>query len=145
MTTSVIAPVNTPVNTPMIDAIPLLQDFLHQSARLMPDKEAVVCQKQRFTFADIERQSNALAHALVGSGVQRGDRVVVYADNIIETVISFWAVLKANAVVSIVNPLTKGDKLRYLLDDCRAVAMITDAHLGRVFGEVAKTARHLKT
>ena len=46
--------------------------------------------------------------------------MVVFADNTLETVVSFWAVLKANAVVSIVNPLTKADKLAYLLNDCRA-------------------------
>jgi len=129
----------------MIEAIPLLQDFLHRSAQRLPTKEAVVCQKKRFTFAEVEAQSNALAHTLAANGVQRGDRVVVFADNTIETVISFWAVLKANAVVSVVNPLTKGDKLRYLLDDCRAVAMITDAHLSRVFVDVAKGASHLRT
>ena len=42
---------------------------------------------------------------------------------------SFWAVLKANAVVSIVNPLTKADKLEYLLNDCRPAAFITDEHI----------------
>ena len=46
--------------------------------------------------------------------------MIVFADNTVETVVAFWAVLKANAVVSIVNPLTKADKLAYLLNDCRA-------------------------
>ena len=36
------------------------------------------------------------------NGVGRGDRVVIYADNTVECVVSFWAVLKANAVVSFV-------------------------------------------
>ena len=55
--------------------------------------------------------------------------MIVFADNTVETVVAFWAVLKANAVVSIVNPLTKGDKLAYLLNDCRPAALITDEHL----------------
>ena len=38
----------------------------------------------------------------------------MFGDNTVETVVAFWAVLKANAVVSIVNPLTKADKLEYL-------------------------------
>ncbi len=129
----------------MIEAIPLLHDFLHLSARRSPDKVALVCQKRRLTFAELDAQSNALANTLVASGVQRGDRIVIFADNTVETVVAFWAVLKANAVVSVVNPLTKADKLIYLLDDCRAVAMITDAHLTRVFADVVKEARHLRT
>jgi acyl-CoA synthetase (AMP-forming)/AMP-acid ligase II len=42
-------------------------------------------------------------------------------------------VLKANAVVSMVNPLTKADKLAYLINDCRATALITDSHLANVY------------
>ena len=129
----------------MDEAIPLLHDFLSRSAARLPDKVALVCQKQRVTYAEIHARSNALAHALVHKGVQRGDRVVVFADNTVETVVSFWAVLKANAVVSIVNPLTKADKLRYLLDDCRASALITDGHLTRVFADVAASSKHLRT
>jgi acyl-CoA synthetase (AMP-forming)/AMP-acid ligase II len=46
--------------------------------------------------------------------------------------------------VSIVNPLTKSDKLAYLLNDCRPTALITDKHLERVFSTPAQNCRHLK-
>ena len=78
-------------------------------------------------------------------GVQRGDRVVVFADNTVETVVSFWATLKANAVITIVNPLTKADKLAYLLNDCRAVALVSDGHITPIFAEAAAHVAHLKT
>src|SRR3954470_18734654 len=126
-----------------MNAIPLLHDFLIESARRLPDKVALVCQKQRLTYAEIDRRSNALAHALVRRGVERGDRVVVFADNTVETVVSFWGVLKANAVVSIVNPLTKADKLAYLLNDCRATALISDGHLTPVWADAARKSPHL--
>src|SRR4029453_16005127 len=104
----------------------MLHDYLKAS-----DKIALVCAGQRLTYREIDERSNALANSLVAGGVERGARVVVFADNTVETVISFWAVLKANAVVSIVNPLTKSDKLAYLLNDCRPTALITDKHLER--------------
>ena len=129
----------------MHQGIPLLHDYLIESARRLPDKVALVCAKQRYTYAELDARSNALAHALVRRGVARGDRVIVFADNTAETVVSFWGVLKANAVVSIVNPMTKADKLGYYLNDCRAVAMITDGHLAGVFGESARRAPHLRT
>jgi amino acid adenylation domain-containing protein len=127
-----------------MNAIPLLHDFLIESARRLPDKVALVCQKKRLTYGEIERRSNALAHALVKRGVARGDRVIVFADNTVETVVSFWGVLKANAVVSIVNPLTKVDKLAYLLNDCRATALITDGHLTPAFAPAAAKSEHLR-
>lgn len=124
--------------------VPLLHDYLMQSARELPDKIALVCMKQRLTYAEIDTRSNALAHSLIAAGVERGDRVVIFADNTIETVISFWAILKANAVVSIINPLTKSDKFSYFLNDCRPTALITDAHVYSVFGDPARACSHLR-
>ena len=129
----------------MHDAIPLLHDYLSNSAKLSPDKVALVCGKNRLTYAEIDTRANALARHLAGAGVQRGDRVIVFADNTPETVIAFWAALKANAVVSVVNPQTKANKLRYLLKDCRPAALVTDQHLYGVFAEPARECPHLRT
>ncbi len=128
----------------MHGAIPQLQDYLESAARQQPDKVALVCAKQRLTYAELDRRSNALAHTLQERGVMRGDRVLVFADNTVQTVVSFWAVLKASAVVSIVNPLTKADKLAYLLKDCRAAALISDAHLAKVYSGAAGQSEHLQ-
>lgn len=130
--------------TPPHGAVPLLHDYLLHSARVLPEKVALVCAKQRLTYAELDARSNALAHDLAAAGVQRGDRVVIFADNTVETVISFWAALKANAVVCIVNPLTKRDKLAYLLNDCRPTALITDSHLDAVYAAPARACPHLR-
>jgi amino acid adenylation domain-containing protein len=124
---------------PLHGAVPLLDDYLTAAAARLPEKIALVCGKQRLTYGELDARSNALANTLVACGVRRGDRVIVFADNTIETVVSFWAVLKADAVVSIVNPLTKADKLQYLIDDCRPSALITDAHLYRIWREPARS------
>jgi amino acid adenylation domain-containing protein len=120
----------------------LLHDYLTQSAQRLPDKVALVCGEQRVTYGELEARSNALAHTLRSRGVARGDRVVVFADNTVEAAVSFWGVLKADAVVSPVNPLTKADKLKYYLNDSRAAALITDAHLAPVFERAP--SEHLK-
>jgi len=124
--------------------VPLLHDYLLHSARVLPDKVALVCKQQRVTYSELDARSNALAHTLIGCGVRRGDRVVVFADNTVETVVSFWAALKANSVACIVNPLTKSDKLSYLLNDCRPAALITDQHLYPTFVEPTLTCQHLR-
>ena len=106
----------------------MLHDYLKAS-----EKIALVCGGQRLSYREIDERSNALANSLAAAGVERGDRVIVFADNTVETVISFWAVLKANAVVSIVNPLTKSDKLAYLLNDSRSSCLITTQALRGVW------------
>ncbi|MES0029129.1 class I adenylate-forming enzyme family protein [Mesorhizobium sp. M0040] len=128
----------------MHGAVPLLRDYLTHSASRLGEKVALVCGNQRVTYGDLDMRSNAIAHHLTDAGIARGDRVVVFADNTVEAVIAFWAVLKANAVVCIVNPLTKSDKLDYLLNDCRPTALITDKHLHSIFREPARNCPSLR-
>lgn len=120
--------------TAIHDHVPLLHDYILRSGQTLPDKVALVCGKHRATYREIDERSNALAHTLVEVGVVPGDRVFVFADNTVEAVISFWGVLKANAVVSILNPLSKADKLGYLIDDCSPSVLISDAHLFSAWG-----------
>lgn len=126
-------------------AVPLLHDYLQESARRLPDKVALVCGDSCFTYATLDRWSDGLAATLAERGVQRGDRVIVFADNGVEAAVSFWAVLKANAVVSMVNPLTKADKLSYYLNDSRATALIADAQLWRELMPAVGKSRFLMT
>ncbi len=128
----------------MTDAIPLLHDYLNHSARRLPSKVALVCGDRRLTYSELELRSNALAHALIRRGVARGDRVIVFAENTAEAVISFWAVLKANAVVVMVNPQTRADKLAYYLNDCRAAALISEGRLSSEFIPAMARTPHLR-
>src|SRR5262245_38707070 len=57
-------------------AVPLLYDYLIDTARRLPEKIALVSKQARLTYAEIDRRSNALAHALCARGVARGDRVI---------------------------------------------------------------------
>ncbi|HTP25022.1 MAG TPA: AMP-binding protein, partial [Anaeromyxobacteraceae bacterium] len=123
-----------------------LHDLLHRTASRLPDKVAVTCRGCSVTYRMLEEQSNALAHALRNRGVARGDRVIIFADNSPEAATAFFGVLKADAVVSVVNPLTKAEKLRYILDDSAATALVTDANLSTVVhSAVAGSAGHLRT
>jgi amino acid adenylation domain-containing protein len=106
-----------------------LEDFLRNTARRLPEKLALVAGEERLTYRDIDGRSDRLARALVSRGVRRADRVVVYADNSPETVVAVWATLKAGAIFSVVNPTTKLEKLAYILNNCRASAVITQQRL----------------
>src|SRR6185437_13839422 len=124
-------------------AVPLLHDFLGDSARRLPEKVALVAGDTQLTYAEIDRRANALATTLVQRGVERGDRVLVFADNGPEAVVAFWAALKANAVVSMINPQTKADKLAYMLADSGAKALVTQAKLAPVYRAAVARAPEL--
>lgn len=109
-----------------------VEQFLIQSALHHPTKTALVCEGTRLTFAEIDALSNRLAHALRRRGLKRGDRVVIFLDNCAEAVISIFAVLKAGGVFTPINPSTKADKLAFVLNNCRARAIIAQPRLAAV-------------
>ena len=116
----------TSVATPCRHAV-LVQDFLELSAARLPDKVALVCDGRRLTYAEIDSAANRLARAMVGLGVRRGDRVAIHLPNSVEAVVSIFAILKAGAAFVVINPTTKRDKLIYILNNCRATALVTEA------------------
>lgn len=105
-----------------------LDSFLERSARLWPDKTALVCGNDRLSYAALEASANRLACALAAEGIQRGDRVAIHLDNCVENVLAIFAVLKAGAVFVPVNPTTKPEKLTYVLNHSRAAALILPRH-----------------
>ena len=109
-----------------------VEQFLRDSARRFGDKIALVADGARLTYRELDRASDRLAGVLAARGITRGDRVIVFMDNCREAVIAIFAALKAGAVFSPINPSTKAEKLAFVLDDCRARALITQEKLRAV-------------
>jgi amino acid adenylation domain-containing protein len=103
----------------------MVQDFLENSAKKYPEKIALICKDQRLTYKQLDEEANRLAHSFVAAGVHRGDRVVTFLPNSATAVISVFATLKAGGVFVVLNPGTKEDKLSFILNNCRASAMVT--------------------
>lgn len=104
----------------------LVQEFLSHSAERLPDKIALICGTHRFTYAELEAKANRLANALIEHGVRRGDRVAIHLHNTVEAVIGIFATLKAGGVFVVINPTTKQEKLHYVLNNCRASALLME-------------------
>jgi len=103
----------------------LLNNFLENNAEKFPDKVALVFQKERLTYQEINSSANRLANGLKDFGVKRGERVAIFLENSVESVISIFGALKADAVFVVINPTTKKDKLTYILNNCQVKALIS--------------------
>jgi long-chain acyl-CoA synthetase len=114
----------------------LLNDFLEQSTEKFPGKVALVFQKERLTYQQINSAANRLANGLKDSGVERGERVAIFLENSVESVISIFGILKADAVFVVINPTTKKDKLAYILNNCRVKALISSFDKWEILKEV---------
>ena len=127
-----------------VSQVSLLHEYVERNNERCPDKTALIFKDRRLTWAEIHRMSNKLASALRSVGIARGDRVVVYLDNSVEICVSILGILKADAVFCVVNAQTKVDKLIYMLNDCRAKVVITDALLARLFADVFPHTPHVQ-
>jgi len=105
----------------------LLESFLEASARRTPGKIALVAGGRRFSYAEVDRLANRLAWRLIDRGVARGQRVLVQLENSPEAAMAIFGVLKAGAVLVMLNPAVKSAKLRAIAQDCGAVALVTEA------------------
>lgn len=122
----------------------LVQNFLEGTAHLLPDKVALVYEGKRLTYGEIEAMANRLANALIQAGVRRGDRVAIYLANSVEVVVSIYATLKANAVFTVINSTTKADKLTFMLNNCRASALISHRRMELVLRRVCPSVPSLR-
>lgn len=110
----------------------LVHEWLRRSARRFPDKEALICGQQRWTYKTLDEHADHLAAALLAQGLNRGDRVVILFDNSAETVISLYGTLKAGGTFVVLASSLKGPKLKYILENSGAETLITHTSKAKV-------------
>jgi long-chain acyl-CoA synthetase len=104
----------------------LVQDFLQDSARRLPEKIALVCEGKRWTYSQLDAMANRLANAFLRYGLKRGERVGLWLGNSLEAVVGIFAILKAGGVFVPLYPGLKLEKLAYILNNCQAAGLISD-------------------
>ncbi|MGI6851283.1 class I adenylate-forming enzyme family protein [Mesorhizobium sp. 1B3] len=115
-----------------------VETLLRNTAAANPGRIAVTAEETRLSYGVLDDKSDRLASALLARGVRRGDRVVVFMENIWEMTVAVFAVLKAGAVLCPVNPSLKADGLRFVLGDCRPSAILTQAKYARLCEEAGR-------
>ncbi|GBE12473.1 MAG TPA: long chain acyl-CoA synthetase [Desulfobacteraceae bacterium] len=123
----------------------LLREGMLENAALHPEKTALVIQGESFTYGQLADGALRLASALVDHGVRRGDRVAIYMDNTWPCVLSTYGTLLAGAVFLLINPQTKQEKLRFILEDSEAAILISDSHLENIFIPAVNRAPAVRT
>jgi len=71
-------------------------------------------------YKEIGEMTGALAAALAGMGIDRGDRVIVVMQNIPQAVVACLAIWMRNGIVVPLNPMYTAEDLKHYLNDCGA-------------------------
>ncbi|WP_298577944.1 AMP-binding protein [uncultured Luteimonas sp.] len=94
-----------------------------------PDHTALVCAGRRVSYAELADTAERFASALVADGFGNGERCVLFLENRVEAAAGVFGTLRAGGIFSVINPTTKADKLAYVLDNCEAAVLVTQASL----------------
>ncbi len=103
--------------------------LLTQLAESLPANEALVYadRELRFTFAQLEAEARLIARGLIASGVERGDRVAVWATNVPEWIVLQFALAKIGAILVTVNTSLRAREIEYLLRQSETTTLFTIA------------------
>jgi fatty-acyl-CoA synthase len=102
--------------------VPLLGETigenLRRTAERFGDRDALVVRSQgyRASYAELWAETTRLAKALVAAGVEKGDRVGIWAPNRFEWVVTQYATARLGAILVNVNPAYKASELRHALN-----------------------------
>ncbi|MDP1794399.1 MAG: AMP-binding protein [Acidimicrobiales bacterium] len=117
-------------------------------ARDDPDGLALVDAQRKLTWAEFDQRVNRIGHALLDSGLGRGDHLAMVMGNRSEFMEVLGACLKTGMILTPVNWHFNGDEASYVVDDCDARALIVDtAYLaaGTVCASLSQLALRLVT
>ncbi|MDQ8706022.1 FadD3 family acyl-CoA ligase [Streptomyces sp. LHD-70] len=108
---------------PAIRTIPAV---LAHAVESFPEREAMVDGGVRWTFAELGEQIRRSAAAMIASGVQRGDRVAVWAPNGHRFITAALGAVTAGAVLVPISTRYKGDEARWILGKSGARLLVVD-------------------
>lgn len=107
----------------------LVHHFLEKNAGLFPTKVAVVHERGRASYSEVNKRANQLAHNLIKAGVRPGDRVVLLCENSIEYVFCYYGILKAGGIVASLNTDIKPEGLAELVKELEPKALVVSSKL----------------
>jgi len=101
-----------------------LAQTLERSARLVPDKVALIYEDQLVTYKELNDRADALAARLQGLGIVKGDRVAIDLINCPEQIVAYYAACKLGCIIAWCNPLYRAEEFRFLVSNSGSSAVI---------------------
>ncbi|MGV8058080.1 MAG: AMP-binding protein [Smithellaceae bacterium] len=116
-------------STPLVEKT--LAQALREVAAECPDRLALVegipdrSKRRRWTYAELLADAEKIAAALLGK-FKPGEKIAVWAPNIVEWTLIEYGIAIAGMVMVTVNPLYKARELEYVLKQSEAVGIFVD-------------------
>ncbi|MBV9773028.1 MAG: amino acid adenylation domain-containing protein, partial [Gemmatimonadetes bacterium] len=108
--------------------VPAHRLFAEQAART-PDAPAVAFGERRLSYAELDRRTLRLAHALRARGVRPETPVGVCLERSPEMIVALLGILRAGGAFVPLDPTHPEDRLAYILEDAAVPVLLTQQSL----------------
>ena len=104
-----------PTDTPLLEET--IGENLRSTAARYPNNDALVDipSGRRWTYAEFDAETDIVAGGLIASGIEKGDRVGIWAPNCPEWTILQYATARIGAILVTINPAYRNHELAYVL------------------------------
>jgi len=123
----------------------LVHDLLTSSAAGHPDRPAVVDGDRSLTYAELDLRSNRVAHLLRETGVRHGDRVGLYLDKSLESLVGIYAILKLGGTYVPLDPMAPAARLATIAANADLRCLITGAEKAELWPDVLAEGAPVET
>ncbi len=114
----------------------LLHELIGRAADATPGAIALTSDASSLAYADLQEAVGGFAGGLCTLGLGRGERVAIYLEKRVETVVASFGAPAAGGVFVPLNPLLKPDQVGYILRDCNVRVLVTSAERLPLLGAV---------
>src|SRR5262249_32115819 len=90
-------------------------------------KPAMLFDGRTWSYAEVDRLSRRYARGLALAGLEAGDRIAVYAERPVETVVALLGHYRLGAPHVPINARYRGEELSHILEDSGAKAVVVEA------------------
>ncbi len=113
-----------PTDTPILEET--IGANFERIAATYPDVEALVdvAQGLRYSYAELNAEIDVVARGLMAMGIEKGDRVGIWAPNCAQWTVTQYAMAKIGAILVNINPAYRTHELAYVLNQSGARALI---------------------
>ena len=100
-------------------------ELFEAQVRKTPDQIAVISEKEKMTYKELNECANGLAAKLRNLGIKPDDYVAIMNEKNVEMIVGICGILKAGAAYVPLDSTYPEERINYILQDCQPKALLT--------------------
>ena len=122
----------------------MIHDLIYSTAHNRPSHIALIERGQSLDYQSLSQSVTQASALYLSLGLQKSERVAVYLEKRIDTVVALFGAAVAGGVFVPVNPLLKPEQVSHILNDCNVRMLVTSPERMEILRPVLVHCRDLK-